>query len=74
MAEKLDAPLPIGFVMGPGWTVRVTAVSPTDGSTVSGVNVSAVVINGDKGGAAGSDGSAPLPDVPPLLVNEGPPS
>lgn len=74
MAEKLDAPLPMNYVMGPGWTVRVTAVSPTDGSTVSGVNVSAVVINGDEESTIAAEPPPPLTPIPPLLVNEAPPS
>lgn len=68
MAEKLEAPLPLGFVLGPGWTVRVTAVSPTDGSTVSGVKTSGVVINFDK-----AADRAALTAVPALLVNESAP-
>lgn len=40
MAVPLDASLPPGLDLGPGFTLRVTALSATDGSVVSGVNVS----------------------------------
>jgi len=48
MAVPLDAPLPPNLDLGPGYTLRVTALSTTDGSVVSGVTVSnfAVLLEG----------------------------
>lgn len=40
MAVPLDAPMPANLDLGPGFTLRVTALSTTDGSVVSGVSVS----------------------------------
>ena len=40
MAVPLDAPMPANLDLGPGFTLRVTALSTSDGSVVSGVNVS----------------------------------
>lgn len=40
MAVPTDAPMPGNLDLGPGYTLRVTALSTTDGSVVSGVNVS----------------------------------
>lgn len=70
MANKIDAPLPAGFVLGPGWTVRVTAVDPTTGALVTGVKVSNVVINGDTASAIGAASQGALTPVQPLLVLE----
>lgn len=67
--DVIDVGLPDDAIIGPGWTIRVTALNPATGDTVSGVNVSNVVINGAKGAEL-----PPLEPVPPLLVNEAPPS
>lgn len=40
MAVPLDAPMPAKLDLGPGFTLRVTALSTADGSVVSGVSVS----------------------------------
>lgn len=51
MAVPLNAPLPPDLDLGPGWTLRVTAISTADGSVVSGVKVSNFgVIVDDAGG------------------------
>lgn len=51
MAVPLDASLPPDLDLGPGWTLRVTALSTADGSVVTGVAVSNFgVIVGDRGG------------------------
>jgi len=52
MAVPMDAALPPDLDMGPGFTLRVTALSTTDGSVVTGVKVSNFgVLVGDAGGA-----------------------
>jgi len=40
MAVPVDAALPPDLDLGPGFTLRVTALSTSDGSVVSGVTVS----------------------------------
>jgi len=40
MAEPTEAPLPPDLDLAAGWVIRVNALSPTDGSQVSGVVVS----------------------------------
>lgn len=51
MAVKLTAAMPEALVVGDGFVLRFTAVSPTDGSLVSGVQVSSVNIDGDDAGS-----------------------
>lgn len=52
MAVPLDASMPPNLDLGPGWTLRVTALSTADGSVVSGVNVSNFgVLLDDAGGS-----------------------
>jgi hypothetical protein len=46
MAQPLIVTLPPGLDLWPGCVIRVTAVDPTTGATVSGVNVSHVSIEG----------------------------
>ena len=51
MAVPLDAPLPPSLDLGPGYTLRVTALSTADGSVVSGVTVNNFgVLASDAGG------------------------
>jgi hypothetical protein len=51
MAVPLDASLPPDLDLGPGWTLRVTALSTADGSVVTGATVSNFgVIVSDRGG------------------------
>lgn len=53
MATPLDAPMPANLDLGPGFTLRVTALAVADGSVMSGITVSnfSVLV----GGAAGVD-------------------
>ena len=44
MAEAVKAALPPGLSLSDGWVLRVTAIDPTTGNTVSGVQVSNVSI------------------------------
>lgn len=44
-----DAPLPPGLDLADGWTLRVTALDPTTGAQVSGVNVRNFAIEADLG-------------------------
>lgn len=51
MAVPLDAPMPKSLDLGPGFTLRTTALSVSDGSVVSGVKVSNLsILVGDAGG------------------------
>ena len=54
MATPLDASMPPGLDLGPGFTLRVTALSATDGSVVSAVNVSSLSILASTEGPAGA--------------------
>lgn len=45
----LDAPLPPGLDLADGWTLRVTALDPSTGAPVSGVNVRNFAIEADLG-------------------------
>jgi hypothetical protein len=66
MAVPIDASLPPDLDLGPGWTLRVTALSTTDGSVVSGVKVSNFgVIVSDRGGSVDI---GPLETGPFMLV------
>ena len=54
MAVPINAPMPANLDLGPGFTLRVTALSTADGSVVSAVNVSdlsilATDVQGDGG-------------------------
>lgn len=65
MAVPLDAGMPDSLDLGPGFTLRVTALSAVDGSVVSGVNVSSwSVLAVDVAG----DGGASLETGPFMLV------
>ena len=67
MATPLDAPMPANLDLGPGFTLRLTALAVSDGSVVSGVNVSnfSVLVN-DLGGtiSTGPLGTGPFQLVP----------
>lgn len=58
--------MPANLDLGPGFTLRVTALSTTDGSVVSGVNVSnfAVLVNDDGTGGIGNLEVGPFMLVP----------
>lgn len=67
MAAPQIVPLPPDFELSAGYTIRLTAVSPTDNSTVSGVTISGVSIDANPVVAATSNELA----VPsPLLIPE----
>lgn len=48
MAQPLIVPLPPALDLWEGCTIRITAVSPTTGAGVGGVNVSNVSIEADQ--------------------------
>lgn len=69
MAVPLDASLPRNLDLGPGFTLRVTALSTADGSVVGGVNVSNFgVLVSDQGGAVDTG----ILEVGPYLLVPGP--
>jgi len=69
MAVPQDAPLPPDLNLGPGWTLRVTALATSDGSVVSGVNVSNCgVILDDAGGSVDTG----VLEVGPYMLVPGP--
>lgn len=69
MAVPLDAPLPPNLDLGPGYTLRVTALSTTDGSVVTGVTVNNFgVIVGDAGGTVNTGAL----EVGPYMLVPGP--
>lgn len=53
MAVPLDAPMPGDLDLGPGFTLRVTALAVADGGVVSAVNVSnfSVLVGAESTGA-----------------------
>jgi hypothetical protein len=55
-----------GIEVADGFKLRVTAIDATTGDTVSGVNVSNVVITGDD--LTGSGGDVTIGDVEPLFT------
>jgi hypothetical protein len=54
MAAPVLAPMPDGLILGSGYTLRVTALDPSDGSLIGGVNVGLEVITGTSSSAPGS--------------------
>ena len=64
MPVPLNASMPEGLDLGPGWTLRVTALSTVDGSVVSAVNVDNLQIEAGAGSAnldnSGFDGQNPI--------------
>ena len=66
MAVPLDASLPPDLDLGPGFTLRVTALSATDGSVVSAVNVSnlSILLTDLTGGGGGGLEYGPFMLVP----------
>lgn len=65
MAQPLVVGLPPNLEFTSGYLIRVTALDPTTGATVSGVTVSDVTFQvGDEGGAIGEG----LPNI--LLLRE----
>jgi hypothetical protein len=61
MAAPVLAPMPDGLVLGSGYTLRVTALDPTTGNLVGGVNVGLEVITGTPNDGSGfSDLNNPI--------------
>lgn len=69
MAVPLNAPLPPDLDLGPGWTLRVTAISTADGSVVSGVKVSNFGVIVDDAGGTINTGTL---EVGPYMLVPGP--
>jgi hypothetical protein len=68
MPAPAIAALPLDLILSSGYLVRVTALNPVDGSTVSGVRVTDIAfqvrpVNIGTGGVV--DGLAPLPLLVP---------
>lgn len=65
MAQKIDVAMPENMRIGDGWIVEWAAVSPTDGSAVSGVKITnANVVADDVSGAPGGFTTGPFMLVP----------
>lgn len=67
-AQPLIAPLPIDLVLASGYSIRVVALDPTTGATISGVRVTDVAfqvrpLNLGPGGTG--EGEAPSPLLVP---------
>jgi hypothetical protein len=69
MAVPIEASLPPNLDLGPGFTLRVTALSTTDGSVVSGVTVSNFSVLVDDAGGAIDTGNL---EVGPYMLVPGP--
>jgi len=69
MAVPLDASLPPYLNLGPGFTLRVTALSTADGSVVSGVTVSNFGVLVDDAGGTVDTG---VLEVGPYMLVPGP--
>ena len=59
MPAPLDAPMPQGLDVGSGYVVRVTALDPTTGNLVPGVNVNTVVRTAEQAGGIIGGGGGP---------------
>jgi len=70
MAQKLVASLPPDLDLPANWIVRLTALDPTTGALVSGVNVSNVAIIADSLTPATTDTGVTLVPVPPVWLPE----
>lgn len=66
MAKPIIAPIPEFQDIGPNYTLRVLALSPTDGSAVSGVKVGTIIIDATQVDA----NLAPLEVQAPLLAHD----
>ena len=66
MAQPLEIPLPPNFDLDDTYQIRVTAIDPTTGAVVSGVNVGAVTLMVDNlsGGSLASGTFGPFMLVP----------
>jgi hypothetical protein len=72
MAQKLDASMPENVQLSDGYAVRLTAVDPSSGATVSGVKVSNVCILATSfiPDAAQDDVGVPVAPLPILTLLE----
>jgi hypothetical protein len=68
MAQKLTAAIPPAFDLSPNYIIRVTAVDPASGNTVTGVNVSNVSIFAAPVTPGTADEAATLVPVAPLWL------
>lgn len=66
MAAPVAAGMPAAMDLGDGWTIRLTALSPSDGSVVAGVKVLDLRIGVENvgGGSAGDLAVGPYYLVP----------
>jgi len=69
MAVPTEAPLPPGLDLGPGFTLRVTALSTTTGAVVSGVTVNNFGVTLNDLGAGSGVG---VLEVGPFMLVPGP--
>lgn len=70
MPAPLKVSMPIALDVQEGYSLRVTAVSPTDGSLVAGVNVGIVVLTANDGSA--NTTGPPVSDLGTWLLVPGP--
>lgn len=72
MAQPLIANMPADLDLGGGWILRLTAVDPATGATITGVKVSNLVVTVDPIAGAvetppgDSGGTAPFPYLVPM--------
>jgi hypothetical protein len=66
MAAPIDVAMPADITLDQGFSVRITCLSPVDGSLVAGAKVGTVVITADNlsGGALASGSFGPFMFVP----------
>lgn len=64
MAAPVNAPLPLGVELYDGYTLRLTALSPTTGALVNGVTISGATIQADTPAASGALEAGPFFLVP----------
>lgn len=69
MAQKLTAAFPPDFDLPANFVVQLTAVSPSTGAVVSGVNVSNAVIIADPTTLTASDGEPLFVPTAPEWIN-----
>ena len=62
MAQPLDVNMPESLDIGEGYSLRVTAIDPTTGALVPGVNITTTVLTADRAGDLGSGGGGGLGD------------
>lgn len=71
MAQPLTVAFPAGLKLSDGWVVRITAVDPTTGAVVPGVDITEALITVDN--LSGTDlGSGQFVVVNPVLIPAAP--